>query len=497
MSRIKIGLVVDGLRADRYVEELVRWAKAQPSIRFSLILQPRRTPPGALAVLLRAERMLLRRNRAHRDHYALRDLSGIAGNIVDAESARALDLDLLILGTPDAPCHELLGASRLGVIAFLHQDHGFAGFWECYRREPCTEFRIRKLGAAREEVLARGAFKTLFYYSLNQAHVYKKTVSHLKHLLEGVAASGRLPAAQPGVRSRPAPGAAHLLAYRGKLLGRVALKALARLPFLRERFGVALVPGTWDQPVREVRARTPPGSFWADPFLHTRGGRTYCFAEEIDRGANRGRIGVLEVVGGRLVERGTALEEPFHLSFPFLFEYRGELYMCPESAEAREIRVYRCIGFPLKWRLEKTLMRGVSAADTVLFERGGRWWMLTSIDEADTGDHCSELYLFSADSPLSATWTPHRQNPILIDSLGGRNGGLVREGESLFRLGQCQGFDRYGDGLRIYEIREVSEVRYREGLVREIGSDPSCGISRTHHLSTDGRTTVVDYVRGL
>lgn len=487
---LDIGLLVESVHSDRYVEELALWARREPDIRIShLIVQGRaRRRPRLPGLLQWVETRLLRRSRAHRDHYAVRDLRGLVEHVVAAENARSLELDLLIVCGRERPGDALVAASRLGAIAFHHAHEGWAGFWECYRREPQTPFVIRRLGAGGDQVLARGAFKTQFYYSLNQAHIHKKAVSHLKPLLKKVAASGQLPASQHAQAARAAPSRAHCMLYGGKLAGRILLKAIARLPMFRQRFGISLVPDRWDQPIRWRGGGTPAGRYWADPFLHTRGGRTFCFVEDLDPRTNRGQISALEVVGGELVERGIALQEPFHLSFPFLFEYQGELYMCPESCEAREIRVYRCTDFPLKWRLEKTLMRGVSAADSLLFEKAGRWWMLTSIDQAETGDHCSELYLFSAESPLSTAWTPHGQNPILVDSIGGRNGGLISEGERLFRLGQRQGFDRYGESLGVYEIKEISESRYREELV--------C-ICDTHHLSTDGRATVFDHAWGL
>ena len=33
------------------------------------------------------------------------------------------------------------------------------------------------------------------------------------------------------------------------------------------------------------------------------------------------------------------LHEPFHLSFPYLFEHDGALFMCPETSENRDIRI--------------------------------------------------------------------------------------------------------------------------------------------------------------
>src|SRR5690606_28109714 len=97
-------------------------------------------------------------------------------------------------------------------------------------------------------------------------------------------------------------------------------------------------------------------------------------------------------------------------------------------------------------------------------------------------------------SPLSADWRAHPQNPLLVDSMGGRNGGLVAEGHRLFRIGQCQSFERYGESLRVYEITQLTPQHYAEKLVREIKPQFRRGVLGTHHLSTDGAITVVDHV---
>src|SRR5437879_2548539 len=525
MKTLNVGLLLDSVHSDKYVEGLALWGKSRPEINIShLILHPYREgrlrllPSRAVfQVILWVERMLLRWSGRHKGHYAVRDLTKIVERIVqirpivpasghecrfadeDVEKIRALDLDLLISCGARMPRGAILGASRLGVIACFRD-----GFWECYHRRPQTGFVIRRLreGADAGDDLAGGSLRTRFYYSLNKANVCKKSVAHLKNLLKTVALSGELPSSD---RARPypsdacrAPNLLECLVYACKLLRRISIKAAARMPMLRERFGISVLRGKWDQSMswRTAAASLARGRYWADPFLHTRGGRTFCFVEDLVQKTGKGHITALELVGTRIVEHGVALKEPFHLSFPFLFEYRGELYMCPESCASRQIRVYRCTEFPLQWRLEKTLMDGVSAVDTLIFAKGSRWWMLTNIDESEAGDHCSELYLFSADSPLSTTWVPHRQNPILVDSIGGRNGGLIIDGERLLRLGQCQGFDQYGQSLRVYEIKELSESRYAEELVAEIRPDFLKGIMGTHHLSTDGRTTVIDHVSG-
>jgi len=482
---LAIGLLVESLHADRYAEELALWIKAEPNLRPALIVAPQAaSKPNPLWRLIAAlEKQLLRRNVAHRDHYAVRDLAGIA------PAAAASEVDLVIGFGREVP-PSLAAASRLGAISVLH-----GGFWECYHRRPQTSFVIRRAGSG--GVLRKGGFRTLFYYSLNHANVCRKSVSHLKQLLARFAATSEWPAAEPGAPSedRPVPPSAlHCAIYAAKLAKRVALKALERIPTLHERSRISVIAGKWNGP-RSWRVATASlrGRYWADPFVYTRGGRTFCFVEDLDHRTNRGHITALEVIGTRLVEIGVALREPFHLSFPFVFEHQGELYMCPETSAAGEIRLYRCREFPLRWELAQVLMQGVSAADPLLFEKGGRWWLLANIDEAATGDHCSELYLFSADSPLSTRWAPHPQNPLLVDSIGGRNGGLIVDGEKRYRIGQCQGFDRYGESLRVYEIKELSPERYAEELVGEIKPDFRRGLRGTHHLSTDGTTTVVDH----
>jgi hypothetical protein len=490
MKTLKVGLLLDSVQSDKYAEELALWINGEPNLRLVLIVAPRAAPrPSPLWRLIMAvEKLLLKWSvPAHRDHYAVHNLAGTAA------PAAAAEADLIIGFGREVP-RSLAVASRLGAISVLH-----GGFWECYHRRPQTSFVIRRLGAApgSDEVLRKGAFRTLFYYSLNHAHVCKKSLAHLKRILGKFAATGEWPVAAhaPAGDDWPAaPNAVQCTIYAAKLAKRVAFKALERIPTFHERSQISVIAGKWNGP-RSWRVATASlrGRYWADPFVYPRGGRTFCFVEDLDHRTNRGHITALEVIGTRLVEIGVALREPFHLSFPFVFEHQGELYMCPETSAAGEIRLYRCLEFPLRWELAQVLMRGVSAADPLLFEKGGRWWLLANIDEASTGDHCSELYLFSADSPLSTRWAPHAQNPLLVDSIGGRNGGLIVDGEKRYRLGQCQGFDRYGESLRVYEIKETTPERYAEELVGEIKPDFRKGLRGTHHLSTDGTTTVVDH----
>ena len=85
-------------------------------------------------------------------------------------------------------------------------------------------------------------------------------------------------------------------------------------------------------------------------------------------------------------------------------------------------------------------------------------------------------------------------NPVRIDSDSGRNAGLILENGRIFRLGQRHGYDQYGEGVIVFEIRELSESTYVEQPMTEIKASFSNGLRVPHHCSTSGSTTVVDHV---
>ena len=91
--------------------------------------------------------------------------------------------------------------------------------------------------------------------------------------------------------------------------------------------------------------KNPPNRFFADPFIVQREGKNFCFVEDYDFAKGKGRISVLELSPTGEEYLGVALEDEFHLSYPFIFERDGELFMCPETHATNDIRVYRCRNF--------------------------------------------------------------------------------------------------------------------------------------------------------
>jgi hypothetical protein len=244
---------------------------------------------------------------------------------------------------------------------------------------------------------------------------------------------------------------------------------------------------------RRVPVVCPPGRFWADPFLWSHEGQTYCLVEDACLKSGRGRITALRIgQGGEVESLGTALEEAFHLSFPFLFEHDGRVYMVPETGAEREVKLYTTDTFPLGFKQVGVLLKA-KAADTILFEHNGLWYMLTTLDRA-AADATVELAIFVSDNPLSG-WAPHPASPLMVNPFGGRNAGMTKRDGAIYRFAQKQGFDRYGEGLMIFRITKLSPTEYEEVLVDEIGPNFDPGICGVHHMTVLDDLTVIDHLR--
>jgi hypothetical protein len=214
--------------------------------------------------------------------------------------------------------------------------------------------------------------------------------------------------------------------------------------------------GHAENPVLEARDVTDVrAEFVADPFMIRRNSSRYMFFEVFNRDANQGDIGLATSQDGYSWKyRQIVLDEPFHLSYPYVFEWDGEAYMIPETKDNRSVRLYKADSFPYGWSFVKTLLDG-DFQDSSVFRRGGRWWMFTS-------DRNDRLRLFSADD-LMGPWVEHPESPIVEnDADGARPGGRVLEyNGSIIRFAQDD-FPYYGNSVRAFIVTKLTPSEYAE-----------------------------------
>ena len=225
-----------------------------------------------------------------------------------------------------------------------------------------------------------------------------------------------------------------------------------------------------NNPLSNYKIILPPKDrFWADPHVIRKEGIYYIFIEELIYKENKGFISVIEMDSkGNYTEPVIVLEKDYHLSFPFIIEDDGEIYMIPESKQNNNIQLYKCIDFPFKWQLETVLVDNIRAVDTVITKKDNKYWMFTNMAEVKGSSYDDELYLFSSDKLISNNWIPHRENPISSDVRNARMAGSIFfENNKRYRPSQnCS--NHYGYGMNINEINEITNEKYQEKIIKSI-----------------------------
>jgi hypothetical protein len=196
--------------------------------------------------------------------------------------------------------------------------------------------------------------------------------------------------------------------------------------------------------------------------------------------------------GGNYSEPVKVLEQNYHLSYPFLIEDHGELYMIPESKQNNTIELYKCTNFPLEWKLEKVLMSNVQAVDATILYKDNKYWLFCNITKSPGPSAQDELYLFYSDKLISDTWKSHPLNPIVSDFTKSRPAGnFFNYKNKLYRPSQ-NSLKHYGYGMKINQVIELTETTYEEKVIDSIYPEWDDHIIATHTLNSTTNLTIID-----
>jgi hypothetical protein len=494
------------------LEEIERGGDAQVVVLVRDVTPP--TPsPGKLRTYVRNRRVLLyslyrrldaRRFKLDADPFAPSEIASLYPDVPvldvrprrtkhsdffeepDLEAIRHYDLDVAIRLGFRILRGGILGVARYGVWSYHHGDNnvnrgGPAGFWEVMEGHAVTGSILQVLS----EDLDGGRVLYRSYSSTERASVsknlqnyYWKTSLFIARALRTLRDEIRqgvdptVPAPPPVAaysrRLYTAPGNFEMARLMARLAGRI-VRNKARHLLHREQWCLAYrrsrAPASSSLPdlamFRFNLIVPPPDRFWADPFPVNVDGRHVILFEEFIYAQNKGHIAAIEVGDSGPVEPAVrVLEMPYHLSYPFVFDWKGVHYMIPESADNSTVDLYRARKFPFEWEHERTLLDGVKLYDATLAEIDGRWWLFAS-SETFAASTYEELHLFYADSPLGP-WRPHERNPVVSDVRRARPAGrLFCHGGAWYRPAQ-DGSGSYGSGVEIRRITRLEPNAYDE-----------------------------------
>lgn len=543
----KIGIIVNGTKVSKQVNDLVELASSAQNYEITTLIvnnaehqtnlfkkflgnfQKRGFSRLISKILFRAicklEKTILAKKSKYHHLYDQFDLTKYNFDIItvnpqisksgliyrysdsDLGKIRKAGLNLLVRSGSGILKGEILTICPNGIISFHHADNninrgGPPGFWEVYKQNPKTGFIIQRLTDELDggDVLYKGFIRTSWFYSFNLANLYEISNPFMHKVLEDITSDAPslslYPKSPYSSQLYKNPKIHESIYYCFKTAAIFLSKKIRAILGIKNRWGIAYqFTENWMDAVlwRSKKIHNPKNRFLADPFVIKRNNKHYCFVEDFDYSINRGSISVYEITKEGYKELGSALKEDFHLAYPYLFEYGGELYMCPETAEKRDIRIYKCLEFPLKWEFHKKIMSDVSAADTAIFFYEDKWLLISNLDKSIVGEHFSQLHLFYNSNPLNADWVAHSNNPIIFDPLKARNGGLIIDNTGTYRVYQRQGFDTYGKSLGVAKIISMDKKNYSEKSLFEIEPDFFSNIKGTHTYNYADGLLVFDY----
>lgn len=237
----------------------------------------------------------------------------------------------------------------------------------------------------------------------------------------------------------------------------------------------------------------PAFTFLADPFGYAEKDLLHLFVEQYDYRIRHGVIEKLTFAADlTLVDRREVLQEPWHLSYPVVFDGEGATWMLPEAHRSGRLTLYRTHRGLDDWRAECEIALDCVPVDASILQHEGRWWLFYA-SAASKADKTGSLHVAWAER-LCGPWTPHPANPVHRGFASSRPGGtpLVIDGRIMLPTQDCT--RTYGGAIRPLWIDRLDETGFSAtpgpALALPPGAPEHC--EGMHTLSACGDITLFD-----
>jgi hypothetical protein len=293
-----------------------------------------------------------------------------------------------------------------------------------------------------------------------------------------------------------------MIAYGARALPRLGREAVRRARYRHAhwRVGYRFVDGAGVAETGRLgegwRQVPDDGSrFYADPFPHRWGENDFIFVEDYPHATGKAVISVVRLgADGSAARPEPVLEEPFHLSYPQVFDWRGESWMLPEASAGGGLTLYRAARYPDRWAAETVLLEG-EISDATLLEHGGSWWLFAT-ERDGHGSTSDTMAVFRAPAP-DGPWQPHPMNPIVIDRRRARPGGAFIRSRGRVLLPVQDGTHGYGGGLGLSELLQLDGQVVRLSDPQPVSGAGDWPYPKIHTLNRTGRLEVIDGIAAV
>lgn len=248
-----------------------------------------------------------------------------------------------------------------------------------------------------------------------------------------------------------------------------------------------------------------PDNYWlADPFLFEKNGETYIFYEAYDLVENKGKIGYsLYRDEETPIEVNIIIDQPYHMSFPYIFKIKDDIYIMPETSADYRLLIYKSKAFPYKWELSKVIMNDGYVCDSIILQTGEQNFLVANemFHNTPSGEQKS-CYIKTLIAPLKADLTIVGDSRLVLEGdFGIRNAGdIITIGNEKYRIGQDCTDNIYGKGLVLFKIESINP--YKESMVWNLKASDVCthieGASKEkvigcHTYNSSEHYEIIDY----
>ncbi|RZD47016.1 MAG: hypothetical protein CXT78_03140 [Thaumarchaeota archaeon] len=419
----------------------------------------------------------------------------------EIEKIEKYDLDLIIRLGSNKISGKILSITKFGVWSYYSKNNNFnkikfGSFWEILKNESITKINLYLDNDSNNQVISKSVTSIdPLYITRNEINKNWKNIELILNELHKIHELDKIGIIENEKEEITIiPNNFQIIQFminHWKKYFQIRRKFRNKI----EQWGILFDfdQKAFDSIEKSNKIYAPKDRYYADPFIIKKNEDYFVFIEEVIYQQQKGHISYFKIdKNGNYNLPEKILENKYHMSYPFVFEFEDNYYMIPETSENKSIDLYKCKKFPDQWEFEKTIIKNINAVDSTLLRKNNKWWLFTSIQFMESSPNDS-LSIFYSDDLFSDKWTPLPKNPVVSDVRKSRSAGKIFElnGEHYRPAQDCAG--GYGKGIIFNKIITLNESEYYEEEVKSIYSEFDNTIEGIHTFAQCEKLRIFDF----
>ena len=416
------------------------------------------------------------------------------------EKVKEHNLDLIIRITSNKISGKILTITKFGIWSYHLKNKNFneikfSSFWEILKNKSVTNVNLYLDSDSNNKIISKSITATdPLYITRNEINKKWKNIELTLNELHKINQLNKIHTIEEEEEEEEIPNNFQIIQFiinHWKNYFQIKKKFRNKI----EQWGISFDfnKKIFDSIEKSNKIYAPKDRYYADPFIIKKNEEYFVFIEEVIYQDKKGHISYFKIdKNGNYNLPEKILENKYHMSYPFIFEFENNYYMIPETSENKSIDLYKCKKFPDQWEFKKTIMKNINAVDSTLLRKDNKWWLFTSIPFMESSPNDS-LSIFYADDLFSDNWIPLLKNPVISNVRKSRSAGKIFElnGEYYRPAQDCS--DGYGKGIIINKILKLNQNEYYEEEVDSIYSEFDDTIEGIHTFAQCDALRVLDF----